>query len=232
MPWCLRGFAAIAFVPSWQSVRRRAVPDCPVRVLRLMLSRFHARFQRRRLQACACRSRTRRVKPISTFCAPWPSSPSASRPGTRLVTRAYGAPTALRCHGSRLGTRATRSCVWHACISLPIRTSRATPQRSQSKRQDCLSHSAPEADIVAADLAVHKGCAALDLWDVLLPSGGPLTIHEDNDAMMWICRSTRGPIMRHLLRSGAASVAYFRGGQSAGHGFGDFGVCPVGASGC
>lgn len=50
------------------------------------------------------------------------------------------------------------------------------PINGQSKRQDCVSDSAPEADIVAADVAIcPEGILALDSWDVIASGDGPLT---------------------------------------------------------
>ena len=82
------------------------------------------------------------------------------------------------------------------------------PLNGQSKRQDCVSHSTPEAEIVAADLALRReGLPMLDLWDVLCPGHAPLRFHEDNEAMIRVCRSGRNPTMRHLLRTHAVAVA-------------------------
>lgn len=83
------------------------------------------------------------------------------------------------------------------------------PLNGQIKRQECLNHSTPEAEIVASGLAApREGLPDLDLRDVLSPSSGPLTFHEDSEAMIRICRSDRNPTMRHVLRSHAVSVAY------------------------
>ena len=46
------------------------------------------------------------------------------------------------------------------------------PINGQSKRQECVSHSTPEAEIVAADWALRReGLPMLDLWDVLVGRG-------------------------------------------------------------
>ena len=61
------------------------------------------------------------------------------------------------------------------------------PISGQSKRQTCVSHSTPEAEIVAADFALRlDGLPCLDLWHMLLPHKPGLIVHEDNQAMMTV----------------------------------------------
>ncbi len=62
------------------------------------------------------------------------------------------------------------------------------PLTAISKRQSCVSHSTPEAEIVAADLAIRtEGLPALDLWSTLLKNPD-LTVHfaEDNQACIQV----------------------------------------------
>ena len=48
------------------------------------------------------------------------------------------------------------------------------PLAAVSKKQSAVSHSTPEAEIVAADIAIRTlGIPAMDLWDVVLDSGLP-----------------------------------------------------------
>ena len=55
------------------------------------------------------------------------------------------------------------------------------PLAGLSKRQGCVSHSTPEAEIVAADTAVRTiGLPAMDLWDILSPDKARLCLCEDN----------------------------------------------------
>ena len=64
------------------------------------------------------------------------------------------------------------------------------PIHGQSKRQGCVSHSTPEAEIVAADYAIRQeGLPALSLWDVLAPGHEPMVFNEDNEAMIKVCKS-------------------------------------------
>ena len=62
-----------------------------------------------------------------------------------------------------------------------------------SKKQTCVSHSTPEAEIVAADMVLRTiGLPALQLWDILLGKGeGNLKaiFKEDNEAAIKILMS-------------------------------------------
>ena len=78
-----------------------------------------------------------------------------------------------------------------------------------SKRQGCVSHSTPEAEVVSADTAVRTiGLPALDLWDILSSTKGNLCLYEDNQAMISVVRSGRNPTMRYLERTHGVSVAW------------------------
>ena len=56
------------------------------------------------------------------------------------------------------------------------------PISALSKRQSCVSHSTPEAELVAADLAIRtEGIPALDLWSLLLDQEKiKIDFQEDN----------------------------------------------------
>ena len=83
------------------------------------------------------------------------------------------------------------------------------PLAGLSKRQGCVSHSTPEAEIVSADTAVRTiGLPALDLWDILSSTKGNLCLYEDNQAMISVVRSGRNPTMRYLERTHGVSVAW------------------------
>ncbi len=83
------------------------------------------------------------------------------------------------------------------------------PIAGASKRQTCVSHSTPEAEIVAADFALRSaGLPALQLWDTLLQRAAGLSFHEDNQAMIRVCKTGRNPTMRHLGRTHRVSVAF------------------------
>ena len=72
-----------------------------------------------------------------------------------------------------------------------------------------MSHSTPEAEIVAADTARRVcGLPALDLWHEILPDKPALLFHEDNQCMIVVVRSGRNPTMRYLKRTHRASVAW------------------------
>ena len=61
------------------------------------------------------------------------------------------------------------------------------PLAATSKKQTAVSHSTPEAEIVAADLAVRtEGIPAVELWKVLLARTMRIIFHEDNQAMLCV----------------------------------------------
>ncbi len=94
----------------------------------------------------------------------------------------------------------------HLCIR---GTKTCFPICGQSKRQGCVSHSTPEAEIVAADFGLRlSGLPALDLWHVLLPLKPPLFFHEDNQAMIHVVTTGRNPTMRYLHRTHRVSVSW------------------------
>ena len=77
-----------------------------------------------------------------------------------------------------------------------------------SKRQSCVSHSAPEAELVAMDTALRT--VALPpgvLWEVLVPSMRA-TILGDNEAMLQVIKTGRSPTMRYLSRTHRVSISW------------------------
>ena len=82
------------------------------------------------------------------------------------------------------------------------------PLAGGSKRQGCVSHSTPEAEIVAADTALRTlGIPALSLWKVLAKVFPQLLFHDDNQGMIGVVRSGRNPTMHHLERTHGISTA-------------------------
>jgi hypothetical protein len=82
------------------------------------------------------------------------------------------------------------------------------PFAGQSKRQSCVSHSTPKAEIVSADYSLRLcGLPALELWHCLLPHKPGIYFHEDNQAMITGVNSGRNPTMRYLKRTHRVSVA-------------------------
>ncbi|MCP4377402.1 MAG: Ty1/Copia family ribonuclease HI [bacterium] len=92
------------------------------------------------------------------------------------------------------------------------------PLAGQSKRQTCVSHSTPEAELVAMDFALRgTGIPALILWNRLLSgSNNSLMVHEDNQAMIQVMKSGKNPTMRHLGRTHRVSVAFLSERFAAG----------------
>jgi hypothetical protein len=82
------------------------------------------------------------------------------------------------------------------------------PLGAVSKKQGCVSHSTPEAEQVAADVAVRvEGLPALSLWEVIWFSAGlkpgpeRLKFREDNAAAIQILKTGRNPTIRHMGRT-------------------------------
>jgi hypothetical protein len=76
------------------------------------------------------------------------------------------------------------------------------PLAALSKRQGCVSHSTPEAEIVAADTALRtEGVPALDLWETITGKKIPLKFYEDNQAAIRVLETGRNPTMKHLSRT-------------------------------
>ena len=74
-----------------------------------------------------------------------------------------------------------------------------------------MSHSTPEAEIVAADWALRReGIPMLDMWDILAGKGQKVVFHDDNESMIKICKSGRNPTMRHTVRFHGVAVAWLK----------------------
>ena len=83
------------------------------------------------------------------------------------------------------------------------------PLNAISKKQSCVSHSTPEAEIVAADLAIRtEGLPALQLWDVVLGRPVKLKFQEDNQATIQILKTAKNPTLRHLNRTHRVNISW------------------------
>ena len=81
------------------------------------------------------------------------------------------------------------------------------PLSGGSKRQGCVSHSTPEAEIVAADTTLRTmGIPSLSIWETLTGRSPKLLFHDDNQGMIGVVRSGRNPTMRHLERTHGIST--------------------------
>ena len=94
----------------------------------------------------------------------------------------------------------------HLCIRGPAT---CFPIAGSSKRQSCVSHSTPEAEMVSMDFALrHHGLPTMTLWETLLERSVQLAVHEDNQAMIRIMETGRNPTMRYLHRTHRISVSW------------------------
>ena len=83
------------------------------------------------------------------------------------------------------------------------------PVAGASKRQGCVSHSTPEAEIVAADFALRTmGVPVVDLWQIVAGKEPQIVFHDDNQAMIAVIRSGKNPTMRHIERSHGISIVW------------------------
>ncbi|CAE7948322.1 unnamed protein product [Symbiodinium sp. KB8] len=83
------------------------------------------------------------------------------------------------------------------------------PLAGLSKRQGCLSHSTPEAEIVAADFAMTRlGLPAINLWQQLGGQDPNFVFYDDNQTMIGVIRAGKNPTMRHLERSHGISIGW------------------------
>ena len=83
------------------------------------------------------------------------------------------------------------------------------PLTGQPKKQGCVSHSTPEAEVVAADHALRiAGIPCLDLWDTVLDEPVTLDFHEDNETAITAMRYGYSPAMRHLGRTHGVCIRW------------------------
>ena len=76
------------------------------------------------------------------------------------------------------------------------------PISGQSKKQGCVSHSTPEAEVVAADHALlTSGFPALDVRSLLLGRSPVLEVHEDNETAIGAMRHGYSPALRRISRT-------------------------------
>ena len=81
------------------------------------------------------------------------------------------------------------------------------PLSGGSKRQGCVSHSTPEAEIVAGDVTLRTmGLPALSIWETLTGKTPKILFHDDNQGMIGVVRTGRNPTMRHLERTHGISI--------------------------
>ena len=81
-----------------------------------------------------------------------------------------------------------------------------------SKKQSCVFHSTPEAEVFAADLAIRtEGLPAIQLWDMVLENPVRLLFRGDNQANVQIFKKEKDPTLRHLGRTHRVNVSWVCG---------------------
>ncbi|CAE8620634.1 unnamed protein product, partial [Polarella glacialis] len=92
------------------------------------------------------------------------------------------------------------------------------PVAAQAKKQSCVSHSTPEAELVAANLALRfQGLPALEVFDKVFGRKVKLFFEEDNDTAISTIKAGYSNTMRHLGRTHRVSLRWmhevFQDGQ-------------------
>ena len=78
-----------------------------------------------------------------------------------------------------------------------------------SKKQSAVSHSTPEAEIVALDHVVRiMLLPAMTLWDTILRRPVVAQVCEDNQACYQVCKTGLNPTMRHLERTHKCNIRW------------------------
>jgi hypothetical protein len=83
------------------------------------------------------------------------------------------------------------------------------PLSATSKRQSCVSHSTPEAEIVAADHAIRlEALPGLQLREALTGRKLKARFMEDNAATIRIIETGKSPVLRHIGRTHRVDLAF------------------------
>ena len=78
-----------------------------------------------------------------------------------------------------------------------------------SKKQTCVSHSTPEAELVAADFALRsQGLPGLEIAQALYGKDIELFFEEDNNIAITTMNNGFSPTMRHLGRTHRVSLRW------------------------
>jgi hypothetical protein len=92
------------------------------------------------------------------------------------------------------------------------------PLQGISQKQRCVSKSTPEAELVAADVAIRtEALPALELWETLTKRKLSVRFMEDNSAAVTVMTTGRNPTMRHLARTHRLNIAFMHECCENGH---------------
>ena len=106
--------------------------------------------------------------------------------------------------GIRIHTDPLPELSWRSSARMPF-----MPLAAKCLGQSCVSHSAPEAEIVSIEMAIRTlGIPALHVWDRILGRGVGLDVMESNDATILIMKTGQYPTMRHMSRTHGVNVAW------------------------
>ena len=83
------------------------------------------------------------------------------------------------------------------------------PIAALRKKQCSVSHSTPEAEIVAVDHSIHKiGVPSLDLWETILQRKNMQVKFHDNSACVQIMKTGKCETTRHIQRTHNICIKY------------------------
>ena len=112
------------------------------------------------------------------------------------------------CADTQRSTTGVFHCVTGPHTSFPI--------AAVSKRQGSVSHSTPEAELVALDHGIrHVGMPACEIWSRIVENP-KIFAHEDNSVAIRIVHSGRNQTMHHLGRTHGISTAWLHEAYSRG----------------
>ena len=92
------------------------------------------------------------------------------------------------------------------------------PLAAVSKKQGCISTSTPEAELVAANLAMRQlALPAVPLWETILQRKLKIVFREDNEAAIKIVNSGYSSALRHMARTHKVNIAWIHEVMTSGH---------------
>jgi len=92
------------------------------------------------------------------------------------------------------------------------------PLGAMSKKQTCVSTSTPEAEMVAANIAIRQlALPALPLWETVLGRKMKIIFREDNEATIKIIEKGYSPALRRMNRTHKVNIAWVSETMRGGH---------------
>ena len=116
-----------------------------------------------------------------------------------MTLRLYADADFAGCKATRRSTSGMFACLYGSNTMFPI--------AARCVKQGYVSHSTPEAEIVAGDAALRTiGLPLLDALEQIVGQRFILDFREDNTTMISVCKTGKNPTMRTLSRTHGVSV--------------------------